>query len=148
MCRTAGCDHAPASAQETDPYRTAASRIGVPADVFTDYVRIGVFTEIRNERNRQEQLRLQGKFLSTCATRGEHQMTEPQCMAVLSEEIGEAAKEVVEIIIAEARLHISNDETWHQRIAARKKALRKELIQCAAVIVGWIERLDSESSEG
>ena len=82
---------------------------------------------IYRERGRQEELKAQGRFAYTCA---DPEMTHPERLAVLGEEFGEACHEVNEGIGAGR--------------AVNTKKLRKELIQVAAVCVGWIEALDAD----
>jgi hypothetical protein len=86
-----------------------------------------VLAEVGHERERQESLRLAGKFRATCATTGEHEMSDPECLAVLAEEFGEAARAVSEGIAGNSELGRTH--------------LREELIQVAAVAVAWAERI-------
>lgn len=74
------------------------------------------------ERYRQESL-VGSKFVSSCATTGADAMHDADRLAVLAEEFGEAAREVVE---------------------CDRAKLRTELVQVAAVAVAWIEALDAE----
>jgi NTP pyrophosphatase (non-canonical NTP hydrolase) len=82
---------------------------------------------IYKERFRQEELKAKGKFAYTCA---DLEMTHPERLTVLGEEFGEVCHEVNEGI-GEGR-------------SVDKAKLRKELIQVAAVALGWIERLDAD----
>ena len=75
---------------------------------------------VGSERLWQEQLKVWGKFKTTCADTG---MTHAERLAVLVEEVGEAATEVMN---------------------GRENELRYELIQVAAVAVAWIEALYRE----
>jgi hypothetical protein len=77
-----------------------------------------VLRDVAVERQHQEHLKLAGKFRFTCADRG---LSDPERLAILAEEFGEVARDVVE----------------------RGEGLRRELIQIAAVCVAWIERLDA-----
>lgn len=105
-------------------------------------VNMVLFNEIlRNvyaERLRQEQLRANGKFIATCATTGDEQMSEDRCFRVLGEEFGEVAQAIddLEYPYGEAIL------PTRQSIAH----LREELIQVASVCVSWIERLDYQTA--
>jgi len=85
-----------------------------------------VLDEVARERERQEQLRADGKFAATCATTDKYEMTDPECLAVLAEEFGEVARAVCEGMPG----NIENTAS-----------LRAELIQVAAVAVAWAERL-------
>lgn len=77
------------------------------------------------ERQRQELLRMQGKFSWTCAS-----PTVPNSdkLAVLAEEFGEVAREVTEALIDVKRYNSEH--------------LVKELVQVAAVCVAWLEALE------
>lgn len=81
-------------------------------------------SEIYMERIRQEQLRIEGRFKHTCAA---NELTNPEKLAILGEEFGEACRAVVELG------NLCNDK--------HKVNLRKELVQIAAVCVAWIESL-------
>lgn len=94
--------------------------------------------EIFDERKRQETLKAEGKFLWTCSDKSR---SNAEKLAVLLEEVGEAAKEVVEEIIQidkAAAVFPSSS----MNIRDTKVDLRKELIQVAAVCVAWLEALD------
>lgn len=84
---------------------------------------------IETERQRQSLLKAGGRFKFTCA---DLEMTNPERLAVLAEEFGEAAHEVNETIGGHAALNRAN--------------LRKELVQVAAVACAWIEALDKEGT--
>jgi NTP pyrophosphatase (non-canonical NTP hydrolase) len=86
-----------------------------------------VLDYVNAERKRQEQLKLEGRFTHTCA---DNELTPSEKVAVLAEEFGEVAHEVTESIGNHAELD--------------RAALRKELIQVAAVAVAWVECLDRE----
>lgn len=102
-----------------------------------------VLTEVKQERVRQEELKADGKFLWTCSDNyftppgaepfARTKVSESEKLAVLSEEVGEASKEVVEGII-----HVSKGESSVSDLTK----LRKELVQVAAVAVAWVESLD------
>jgi len=85
----------------------------------------GALADVSNERYRQERLKYDGRFTYTCA---DSEMTDPERLAVLVEEVGEAGHEVNEGIGDHAKLD--------------RAKLRKELVQVAAVAVAWIEELD------
>lgn len=79
------------------------------------------------ERSRQEVLCNRGKFPWTAAQPG---ISDEKKLAVLAEEFGEVAKLVTESLIDPNRRSIAD--------------LREELIQVAAVALGWSEALDRE----
>lgn len=85
-------------------------------------IRGHVFALIEYERDRQEDLRDKGKFPETCATPGVSNAT---CLAVLIEEVGEVATELLP--------NGSVDD------------LATELVQVAAICVAWLERLEAAS---
>lgn len=108
----------------------------------------GVLFDIQRERDRQEILRIQGKFVDTCASRT---MTDPEKLAVLAEEFGEASREVTEAIIFRAKIRLwekepEGDDNYGKvmitKIVESRQRLRKELIEVAAVAVAWCEALD------
>ena len=72
---------------------------------------MSVYKEIAEERIRQN------------LKWGVQRLRDDRWLTVLTEEVGEVAKEILE----------HHDDTTN---------LRKELIQCAAVIVQWIEAID------
>lgn len=81
--------------------------------------------EIRDERVRQEQLRLSGKFAETCAS----PLMDPMlAFLVLAEEFGEVAQAVLN---RTGQSHDGDDN------------LREELIQVAAVAAAWVEGIDA-----
>ena len=87
-----------------------------------------ILEEISDERARQERLRADGKFTHTAASANDANFSDGWRLAVLVEEVGEAAEAAIERagFIGKPK---GND-------------LRAELIQVAAVCVAWIERLD------
>ena len=87
-----------------------------------------VLDAISGERKRQERLKSEGRFPHTCA---DPELNLPQKLAVLAEEFGEVARCVVEAS------GLANDK--HHPDAM--KALRKELVEVAAVCCAWAEAL-------
>ena len=79
---------------------------------------------IEMERGRQNELKAAGRFKYTCA---DLEPSESEKLAILTEELGEVAHEV--------------NETIGGHRALDRYALRKELIQVAAVACAWIESL-------
>jgi len=75
------------------------------------------------ERERQEQLKAEGRFVYTCA---DVEMTTMACLAVLTEEVGEVARAVLSM----------------KGLAKDEIELRKELIQVAAVALAWLEGME------
>lgn len=102
-----------------------------------------VLHEIHAERLRQEELKRAGKFAWTCADLvtpsegpcGERHIDHAERSVVLAEEVGEASREVMEMIIA-----IDKGQAERARECVQK--LRKELVQIAAVAVAWCEAID------
>jgi hypothetical protein len=107
-----------------------------------DGLRINILNDISIERNRQEQLKKDGKFLWTCADLRVAGYADK--LAVLSEEVGEAAKEVVDLTIEQLKYDKEMLEYPKHRREQRRDRLRKELIQVAAVCVAWCEAIDKE----
>ena len=94
----------------------------------------GILADIKIERERQERLRDDGKFVATCATpRG---LRDAECLTILVEEVGEVSHEINETI--GRFLSGAEWETYRSK-------LRNELIQVAAVAVAWCERIDFEA---
>ena len=90
---------------------------------------MAVFEQIVLERLRQEDLFRQGKFNYTCAS----PVADPsRKLAILTEEVGEVAKEV---------LHLDSKHHNQKQVRAN---LRAELIQVAAVAVGWLQSLEPD----
>lgn len=92
-----------------------------------------VLSEVRYERHRQEQLKAEGRFEHTLA---DPEMSETYKMACILEEIGEVARN----LLARASLVTDGD--------ASDKALRKELIQVAALTVAWLEGETDTEGQG
>ena len=78
---------------------------------------------IDDERHRQERLKSEGRFSMTCADA----MSDLERLAVLTEEVGEVARAILE------QSRLTNDD--------HGKELKKELVQVAAVCVAWLEGL-------
>lgn len=87
---------------------------------------VKVLSNVLEERMRQEMLRLEGKFKTTCSDRN---MDEFHKLAILAEEFGEVSR-----LLAEQAI----DSTRRNPVE-----LRKELIQVAAVAVAWCEAIDN-----
>ncbi len=88
-----------------------------------------ILQAINLERNRQDELKAQGRFAYTCA---DPQMSNPERLTVLGEEFGEVCHEVNEGIGSGRTVNVPK--------------LRKELIQTAAVCMAWVEALDATST--
>ena len=114
-------------------------------DCGKEAVRVMAMQEVLNdvgfERVRQEDLRRSGKFLWTCAVSGALVSLDRK-MSVLSEEVGEVAKEVVDIGIARDKYDKEKMAFPRHRESALLLRIRKELVQVAAVCVAWIEAID------
>ena len=88
---------------------------------------------IVDERRRQEALKREGRFTHSCA---DEDMPDHEALAVLIEEVGEAARAMLESGRGISR---AND--------AHGASLRQELIQVAAVALAWLEKLESEGRD-
>lgn len=106
-----------------------------------------IFHEIHEERMRQESLAEKGRFKFTAANPG---LTHAERLPILTEEIGEIARQVLQQPDSGMMpvTHAGNYD-WHTAgdaepdpEAGTPQGLRKELLQCAAISVAWIEALD------
>lgn len=79
------------------------------------------------ERDRQDVLKAVGRFQHTCADNPG--LADVEKLAVLVEEVGEVAREV-----------LGGAELVHDGTPSQEK-LRTELVQCAAISLAWIEAL-------
>lgn len=89
-----------------------------------------VLGDVHRERMRQEELKEAGRFQFTCADR--EGLTNAERMAILMEEVGEAAREV----LTQDGRRLARDTV------GTVEALRNEWIQIAAVAVACVESLD------
>ena len=85
-----------------------------------------IFRLISAERWRQDELKAMGKFKKTCAD----DMGNGARLAVLTEEVGEVARAVLEKGLEGEEAH---DKTGTD--------IQKELVQVAAVCLAWLESL-------
>ncbi len=123
----------------------------VPGQYLSDLPMTKAYLDVLAERIRQEELKAAGKFLWSCAdntfTKADGTVvvvTEAEKCAVLGEEVGEVAKEVVELIIGASKdPGTSGAGAGGFDYEAGLALIRKELIQVAAVCVGWVESLDA-----
>ena len=97
------------------------------------------------ERARHSTLIAQGKFIDYFLPG----VSDTARLTILTEELGEAAKETCEILHSESKEWPNEDremvKVHKERVKKRLKGLlRKELIQVAAVAIAWIESLDME----
>lgn len=86
-------------------------------------IRQAIYTAISRERARQEELKAAGKFGDTPAS---HTMIDDRKLTILTEEVGEVARAILD---------------------GKHSEVRTELIQVAAVAVSWLESIDSQDSE-
>ena len=94
---------------------------------------VDAFALIHAERERQEQLFREGKFLFTCAS----PTADPKRkLRILVEELGEVAKAIDQLEIAGSRNSLAL-KAWHDE-------LKLELVQVAAVAVAWLESLEEK----
>lgn len=98
-----------------------------------------VLRDVGVERIRQENLRQSGKFLWSCAAIG---VSPDRKLSVLSEEVGEVAKEVVELGITADKYEKEQLVFPLHRKHTHMFRIRKELIEVAAVCVAWVEAID------
>lgn len=102
-------------------------------------VMVRIFHDIRNERARQEALQRAGKFPHTCA---DPAATNLYRLAVMSEEVGEVAHEVVDREDLAVKYAREPGTDWPlERQQAINARLYEELVQVAAVAVAWCEHL-------
>lgn len=110
-----------------------------------------VLEDVRRERDRQEQLRRDGRFPYTCADPG---IADHARLPILAEEFGEVAKALVERDIYKAQYYndfpdrdITAEQRHYggatppERLLRYRDELRTELVQLAAVAVAWAEAL-------
>ena len=83
---------------------------------------------IAEERMRQDELQAEGRFRFTCADDG---LSNAEKFAILSEEVGEVAREV----LTQPERVLASDTT------GSREGLRKEVTQVAAICAAWIESL-------
>lgn len=110
----------------------------MPADRASDHAQIRSVQQaeattyalrlVKAERIRQDKLKAEGRFEFTCADDG---LTNAEKLACLTEELGEVAQEV---LTQEGR-RLARDTV------GTPEALRKEIVQVAAVALAWIEAL-------
>lgn len=92
--------------------------------------RKGILLAISEERDRQDNLKAQGKFRYSCA---DPEPTDAWRFTVLGEEVGEVARELNESSVFHCEHADPSDDT----------KLESELIQVAAVCVAWLERIQA-----
>ena len=83
---------------------------------------------VYNERMRQEGMKAEGRFDFTCADDG---LTNAEKLTVLTEEVGEVAREV----LTQDGRRLARDTL------GTREALLNEVTQVAAVAVAWMEAL-------
>lgn len=87
-------------------------------------------SDVEVERFAQERMKADGKFEHTC---DDAAMTDPERLAVLVEEVGEVAKEV----LGNCDEKQNSEGNWDE-VRGR---MRHELCQVAAVAVAWMESI-------
>ena|SRR3990167_9274582 len=92
-----------------------------------EYIREWALEAVNAERQRQEDMKADGRFKFTCADPGA--MTNAEKLTVLVEEVGEVARVLIEY---------DDPQLAGTTGSAR---LREELAQVAAVAVAWLEAL-------
>lgn len=94
-------------------------------------IRDAIDLDVQRERWRQERRKAEGRFTYTCADLG---MNDYERLAVLVEEVGEVAREVL----------TGEGKRLARDTIGTRAALRAELVQVAAVAKAWIEGLDKD----
>ncbi len=84
--------------------------------------------DVHAERERQELLKMEGRFTYTCA---DYELSSVDCLAILAREFGEVARAT----------SVRGDQRPELLSGQSRAQLRDELIQTAAVAVAWAERL-------
>jgi hypothetical protein len=87
-----------------------------------------VLADVVNECSRQLQLKAAGRFAHAI---GDPELTDPERLVILVEEVGEVARAVAE------DGGLANDK--------HNKFLRTELVQVAACAVAWVRGMDGDS---
>lgn len=111
------------------PESLSADRAAPTGRAFDPVYRDQALRAIGTERLRQEQKRMAGRFTHTCAD--PDGMNDYERLAVLMEEVGEAAREV---LTGEGRRLARDTEGTDEALCA-------ELIQVAAVACAWVEAM-------
>lgn len=91
-------------------------------------ITLDVLEAVYYERERQEQLKAQGRFRYTCA---DLELPSPVKLAVLIEEVGEVGKQVL----------TDPDRPFALDTIGSSLELQRELLHVAAVCVAWLESL-------
>ena len=113
----------------------------------TDIFR-AIVSDVAAERIRQEDLRAAGKFEKTAASEGS---TDNVALRIYGEELTEALDEydlVTRLQSSFGRLcRLGNDEAkdGENVPTAARSRLRKELVESAATLFAWIEKIDREA---
>jgi NTP pyrophosphatase (non-canonical NTP hydrolase) len=98
-------------------------------DTFATSIDVAMTKAIRGivaERDRQDQLKADGRFRFTCA---DDEMSNVERLACLMEEVGEVAQEV----LTQKGRRLARDAV------GTEEALRAEITQVAAICVAWLE---------
>lgn len=95
---------------------------------------MNVLIDVNGECQRQRILQSEGRFEFTCADVG---LSQFEKLAILAEEIGEVAREILtQKPLGKAGKALANDTD------GTVAGLRKELVQVAAVAASWVEGID------
>lgn len=105
----------------------------------------GIFTLIANERSRQNELKAAGRFAYTCA---DNELSDADRDTILTEEVGEVSDEALSLLLSKCKGRVSHEvnEGIGPGRTVNREALRKELIQVAAVVVAWLENIQENSN--
>jgi NTP pyrophosphatase (non-canonical NTP hydrolase) len=96
--------------------------------------RTNVYNEVHAERERAH-----AKHGANANSREDAHWTNNEWLPVLTEEVGEVAHELTYDARYEAELRKDDDPS-----VTRRRALRKELVQVAAMATAWIDAIDRE----
>jgi NTP pyrophosphatase (non-canonical NTP hydrolase) len=98
-----------------------------------------VLHHVHQERDRQESLKRDGKFLWTC----DHpDVSLERKLGIVTEELGEVAREINEYGFSRDKYAAAKMEFPPHRKVYYLKRLREELVQTAASCVAWCEGID------
>lgn len=118
----------PEDTAPAQPLEEKREVVGLP-----DYNLLGAaLVNVKHQRFEQERLKAEGRFRFTCA---DPDLSMGEKLAILTEEVGEVAQQVLEQ--PDRRLAFDS--------SGSRKELRKELEQVAAVAVAWVESLLGEA---
>lgn len=109
-----------------------------------------VFARVLKERERQDRLKEQGRFIFTCAdTPG---LIPSEKYTVLGEEVGEVARVILNLANLTTDFDFLSSPVDVERSGGRdallNRKLQRELTEVAAVACAWLESMELEPVEG